>query len=263
MNESYVGGRGEARFGSECCEVPEPLVDHPSLRVHTQVVDRELLEGPTPPAIGSAPDLEDERLAAFPWERAKVVIQVVHEFEVHEGLGGGRDPPALLIGGDAAWPYRLAAVAVHGYHGVQRSRVFPIQAEEDRRGPRVIPSRHAGRVRRGTKLGVHAGQDREIRQLDRDLRLRGMPGEIAVGLHVRPELRHGRDREHAPLGALGPQAADPCAGAGDDAREVFVAGPHIRIGWHAREPFPAPIAAGGALPPRAAGHVRGRWCESL
>src|SRR5207247_5619480 len=118
----------------------------------TQVVDRELLEGPTAPAISSAPDLEDERLAAFSWERAKVVIQVVHEFEVHEGLGGGRDPPALLIGGDAAWPYRLAAVAVHGYHGVQRSRVFPIQANEDRRGRPVITSRSLARIRRAPRL---------------------------------------------------------------------------------------------------------------
>src|SRR2546426_12609418 len=105
VNESYVAGRGEGRFGRECGEVPEPLVDHPALRVHSQVVDRELLEGPTAPAIGSAPDLEDERLAAFPWERVKVVIQVVDELEIDEGFGGGRYPPALLVGGDAARPH--------------------------------------------------------------------------------------------------------------------------------------------------------------
>src|SRR2546428_2611517 len=99
VNESYVAGRGEGRFGRECGEVPEPLVDHPALRVHAQVVDRELLEGPTARAIGPASDLENQGLTALPRERAKVVVEIVHELEIHEGLSGRRDPPALLIGG--------------------------------------------------------------------------------------------------------------------------------------------------------------------
>ena len=79
----------------------EPVVDHPCLGFHTEIVDGELAERPAPIAIGARSDLEDECLAAFSWERAEVVVHVVDELEIDERFGRRRHPPPLLIGADA------------------------------------------------------------------------------------------------------------------------------------------------------------------
>src|SRR5207245_7109849 len=234
-------------------------IDHPRLGFHAQILDRELPERPLTLAIGTRADLEDKGLAAFAWEGAEVIVHVMDELEVDEGLGRRRHPPPLLIRADVIGTQHLAVVSIHRDDRIERESVLAVEAEDRRRGPRVVPARDADSVPSAAKLEIHPRKDRELAKLRCDLGLRAMPGEVAARFHVRPELGDRRDREAPPLGALGSQSPDPGDRAPDDRSEVFVLRADERLARHASELLPAPITAPRALAPRAAGDVcRGR-----
>ena len=127
----------------------EPVVDHSGLGIHAEIVDRELAERPAPVAEGARSDLENERLAPFSWERAEVVVHVLDELEVDEGLSRWRHPPLLLVRADVVGTQHVARVPVHRDDRIERASVLPVEAEHRRRSARVVPSGHADCVRRG------------------------------------------------------------------------------------------------------------------
>src|SRR5205823_7211525 len=90
----------------------------------------------------------------------------------------------------------------------------------------------------------------------RDARFRLVPPRV-LGLHVRPQLRHGWDREDAPLRAFGPHAADPRRRVLHELAQIHAATAQVHVVADATEPLPATVAALVALLPRATDDVRG------
>ena len=256
MDDAHVGDI-DAGAIRESLEVGDPGIDHLGLRLRGELVDGELGERPGRVAIRAAADLEDQSLSALSGEGTEVVVEIVDELEVDECLDRGGDSPPLLVRGHAGRPEDLALVTIHLDHLVERPGVLSVDAESCRRCALVVPAREARRVGGAPQLGVHAGKQRELAELTRDLGFRLVPGKVARGLHVRPELGHRRHREDAPLGAFGAQPADPRQGARDDRREIVVARAHVRLARNAREPLPTAIATLVALPPCAPGDIRG------